>query len=238
VVAALAGAALLEGFTPRSEAECADRIPSLPLVERPPLSDTNPTLVVLLTGDGGWAASDEGVARALVQRGAAVIGLNMRSYLGTQRSPDVAGADVECVTRRYLTLWSRERLMLLGYSRGADILPFVASRLSPDLRDRINMVALVSLSSRADFHFHWMDLVRDVRRPDDLPVAPELAKLRGLNVVCVYGNAERDSGCRDADSTVVTRYAREGGHRLGGGFRKLEDILSQGLRPAAAALRR
>ncbi|MFN8574623.1 MAG: AcvB/VirJ family lysyl-phosphatidylglycerol hydrolase [Gemmatimonadaceae bacterium] len=203
---------------------------ALPLIERPATADSNHTLVLLLTGDGGWANADEKVATGLRDRGAAVLGFNMRAYLGQRRSPDAVAADAACAVTTYLRRWKRTRVMLLGYSRGADVAPFVASRWPPALRDRLNMVALVSLSQAANFQFHLIDLVRDVRRSDDVPVAPELARLRGVRVICIYGSDEEGSGCRDADSTLVTRYERAGGHRLTGGFDAVAGILEQGLR--------
>lgn len=206
-------------------------VAALPVIERPARVDTNNTLVILLTGDGGWAHADEGVAAGLLARGAAVIGLNMRSYLSDRRTPEVAARDVGCVAREYLTRWRRERLMLLGYSRGADIAPFVASRLPTDLRDKLNLVALVSPSTHASFQFHWIDLIRDIKRADDLPFAPELERLRGLQVLCIYGLDDASSGCRDADSTIVARYARTGGHRIAGGFDVMADVLGRGLYP-------
>lgn len=215
------------------EAPCTDSIVSaLPLIERPALSDTNHTLVLLLTGDGGWVGADEKVAVGLRARGAAVLGLNMRAYLSERRSPDTAASDAACAVRTYLRRWQRTRVMLLGYSRGADIAPFVASRWPLELRDRLNMIALVSLGQAANFQFHLIDLVRDVKRNDDINVQPELARLRGLRVICVYGSDEESSGCRDADTTVVTRYQRPGGHRLTGGFDAIAEILEQGLKPA------
>jgi type IV secretory pathway VirJ component len=220
------------GTATAAEDDCDARLAKLPLIERPARSDSNATLVVLLTGDGGWVSSDQRVAEGLLSRGAAVIGLNMRAYLGTRRTPDAVAHDVACIAHRYLTTWKRDRLMLLGYSRGADAAPFVASRLPDDLRGKLNMVALVSLSSRANFQFHLIDLVRDVERPDDVLVAPELERLRGMNVICVYGTEEPNSACRDADSTIVTRYSRDGGHRITGGFEAMAGILEQGLRPA------
>ncbi|MEP7344348.1 MAG: AcvB/VirJ family lysyl-phosphatidylglycerol hydrolase [Gemmatimonadaceae bacterium] len=206
-------------------------IATLPLIERPANSDTNRTLVLLLSGDGGFVNADEKVASGLVARGAAVLGVNMRSYLDKRRTPDEVASDLACAARTYLSRWSRTRIMLIGYSRGADLAPFVASRWPSDLRERLNMVALVSLSQTANFHFHLIDLVRDVKRDDDVIVAPELLKLRGLRVICIYGSDERDSGCRDADPTLVTKYERTGGHRLSGGFDAVAEILEQGLRP-------
>lgn len=228
---------MLLAAAPRSGAQtpdssCATIVAHLPLIERPATSDTNDTLVLLLTGDGGFAPADDKVARGLLARGAAVLGVNMRTYLGHRRTPDETANDIGCAARAYLDRWHRTRLMVLGYSRGADLAPFIVSRWPADLRDRINMVALVSLSPNANFQFHLIDLIRDVHRPDDLPVAPEIEKLRGLRVICIYGTEEEDSGCRDADSTVVTRYARPGGHRLTGGFDAVADILSAGLEKA------
>ena len=215
-----------------AQSECSDRtVAALPLVERPATSDTNNTLVLLLTGDGGWAAADEKVTTKLRARGAAVLGVKMNSYLGKQRTPEAVAVDMACVTRTYLTRWHRARVLVIGYSRGADIAPFVVSRWPNDLRDRLNMVALISLGSRANFHFHLIDIVKDVRRDDDVAVAPELAKLRGLRLVCIYGTDESDSGCRGADTTLVTPYERTGGHRLTSGFEAIAGILEQGLRP-------
>lgn len=216
---------------------CATTVQRMPLIERPATSDTNSTLVVLLTGDGGWAGADEKVAEGLRERGAAIVGVNMRSYLSDRKTPNEAAADIGCVAEEYAKRWSRPRLMLLGYSRGADIAPFVASRWPASLTTKLNAVALVSLSTTANFQFHYIDLIRDVKRADDVPVAPELAKLVGVRVLCVYGTEEQGSGCHDADPSIVTSYPLGGGHRLTGGFAIMAHILEQGLRaPASPAV--
>jgi len=215
---------------PQAPAPCdPTALRGLPLIERPPDSDTNRTLVILMTGDGGWVQSDEEVGRGLVARGAAVIGLNMRSYLGRRRTPDEVAQAVGCLARIYGEKWHRDRVMLLGYSRGADIAPFVAARWPDDLRARLNLVALVSPGPAANFQFHLIDLIRDVQRADDLPLGPELERLRGLAVVCIYGTEEKRSGCLTADTSIVTSYARNGGHRLTGGFEAVVSILESGL---------
>ena len=55
----------------------------------------------------------------------------------------------------------------------------------------------------------------DRARPDDLPVAPELARLRGLRLLCVYGSDEKDSGCRNADPSLgMERIERGGAHHF------------------------
>jgi type IV secretory pathway VirJ component len=202
----------------------------LPLVERPAEGDSGTALVVLLTGDGGWANSDEQVARGMVARGGAVIGLNMRSYLKDRKTPDTVAHDVACLTSLYLARWHRTRVMLLGYSRGADIAPFVATRLPGDLRARLNMLAMVSLAPAANFQFHLIDLLRDVKRSDDVPVRPELEKLRGLNMLCIYGVDDETSACPSLPGDLVRSIGRTGGHRITGGFEVMADALAEGLR--------
>lgn len=197
----------------------------LPLVEVQPTNHTaaaaartasESTLVVMITGDGDWADIDRQIAASLADAGAAVVGLKARAYLeGGRRTPDAAARDVERILRHYLPLWNRDRVALVGYSRGADLMPFVAARLPADLRARVGVVAMFGLGSTGNFTFHWSDLVTDKSRPDDLPVAPELARLRGTRLLCVYGSDEKDSGCRDADPSLgMERLERGGAHHF------------------------
>lgn len=204
----------------------ASNVRDLPLVEVPAKSVGRDVLVVLLTGDGGWAKFDRSVAAELSMRGLAVVGLNSRAYLSKGRTPDETAHDVIRVMRYYMDVWRRDSLVLLGYSRGADLAPFVASRLPSDLRSRVKLVAMVGLGTRANFRFHWMDLLTNRPRPDDLPTAPELERLRGMNLVCIYGTEESGSGCQAADSTLVHQVVREGGHRVTGNFARIADIIA------------
>jgi type IV secretory pathway VirJ component len=194
----------------------------LPLVELAPATGVarartaaESTLVVLLTGDGDWADLDKGIAESLQGAGAAVVGLKSRSYLQAKpRTPDVLSRDVERILRHYLPLWGRDRVVLLGYSRGADFVPFVANRLPADLRSRVALLGMFGMETSANFEFHWTDIVRDTKRPSDLPVAPELARLRGTPMLCVYGSDEKDSACRPADPSLIERVERGGAHHF------------------------
>jgi type IV secretory pathway VirJ component len=67
--------------------------------------------------------------------------------------------------------------------------------------------------------------VRDVKRSTDLAVAPELAALRGARMLCVYGRDEKESACRDADSTLLERIERPGKHHFDGDHDALADLV-------------
>jgi type IV secretory pathway VirJ component len=210
------------------------RLSALPLIERPATADSGRVLVLLLTGDGGWAHSDEGVSRELLARGAAVVGMNMRSYLSKTKTPDILGQDVSCIAESYMRRWNRPDLMLLGYSRGADLAPFAASRLPSVLRQRLTIVALVSPSPWAGFTFHLIDLIRDVHRDDDLAVGPEIERLADLRLVCLYGQKDENSLCPRLSAGNVKVVELDGGHRITGGFAAMAEWLAEGLRPSTS----
>ena len=193
-------------------AASADPVDPLPLVrvEAPPGSDG--PLVVILSGDGDWVAIMRDLAAAAASAGAPVLGLKSRAYLTRPRSPDELSAALEPEVRAALRAAHRDALVVIGYSRGADFVPFVVNRWPGDLRERVRAIALVGLSEHASFEFHLEDLLHTVQRPTDVPTRPELEKLHGIPITCIRGADESDSFCeRPVPGMQVSTHA--GGHR-------------------------
>ncbi|MGH7650121.1 MAG: AcvB/VirJ family lysyl-phosphatidylglycerol hydrolase [Gemmatimonadaceae bacterium] len=189
----------------------------LPLHEVAARGTRSRTMAVMLSGDGGWAAIDRELADSLAAHGIAVVGLDSRSYFSTQRKPDSASGDLAWIARRYLARFSADSLILVGYSRGADVLPFLATRLPSDLLARVRLVALLGAAPNANFKFHVIDLVSNKKRKDDLMTVPEITKLAasGTRVLCVYGTDESESACPAlAHVRGVTVAPMPGGHHF------------------------
>jgi type IV secretory pathway VirJ component len=199
---------------PISRVEPADTgdLDRLPLVELPARRPGGHTLALVLSGDGNWAPMISGLARRLADHGMSVVGLRSATYLCRSRPPDEVAADLERVLRTYLARWGRQSIVLVGYSRGADMAPFLASRLPPDLRARVRLVALLSPAEKAALEFHWIDLLRDVSRPGDLPLLPEVRRMAGTPVLCVYGKSEEGALCPVAPRGLMRVVERPGGH--------------------------
>jgi type IV secretory pathway VirJ component len=209
-------------------------VAGLPLVEVPAVRPGGRTLALLMTGDGGWAPIDRGVAAELSARGVAVVGFNSRTYLDRRRTPDETAADVSRALRHYAAAWDRDSIAIVGYSRGADFAPFVANRLPPDLKARLALIAMLGPDANASFEFHWSDLVSDTHRPSDLPTAPEIARLRGAPTLCVFGADEPASPCRSTALGHVRSVERKGGHHFDGDYRALGDLIADALGAKAA----
>ena len=205
-------------------------VTDLPLVEIAPAAGAaGPAdlVAIVLSGDGGWASIDREVGETLAAGGVPVVGLNTLQYFWTPRTPDGAAADLARIVTHATAAppggGTRSRVVLVGYSRGADVLPFMARRLSPDLRARVAGVAFLGLEPSIAFEFHVSDWLGG-ESSDEKPTLPEIAALRAelpaaVPILCLYGTGENDSACPAAARQSGARaIAMPGGHHLGGDY--------------------
>lgn len=219
VSALLQGCAVLHisaQTSPTDSRDALDAVRDLPLEWVAPAGSSRGVTAVLMTGDGGWASLIATVARGLSEQGVAVVGFNSRRWLSRERTPEETALAVVRAIDAARERWPANELVLVGYSRGADFVPFVANRLPTRLRRELRGIAMFGLAPMASFEFHLIDLIKDTRRDSDVLVMPELEKLRGLRMVCVYGNDEPTSGCRDAPDGLLRKDERTGGHHFDG----------------------
>ena len=214
------------GHAAAAQQSDAPDVRDLPLVEvaaatptpaPPPL--TQRTFAILITGDGDWAAIDKGIAGALRDGGVPVVGLKIRAYLEHgKRTSDGITRDIERIARAYTARWKRDRILLLGFSRGAEFEPFIMNRLAADVRDHIALVGMYGPEQNASFEFHFFDLFSNPHRASDIPVAPELARMAARpdpRAFCVYGADEKESACKAApDTPTLHKIVRGGAHHF------------------------
>jgi type IV secretory pathway VirJ component len=203
----------------------------LPLVEVPAKAGGGKTLAMILSGDGGWAGIDKDVAGALAAKGIPVVGWNSLQYFWTARKPDAAAKDLERILRHYLAVWDKSEALLIGYSFGADVLPFFTNRLPTDLLARVRLVALLGPGQKADFEFHVTDWLGGGSKGQ--PILPEVHKLGGHPpVLCLYGSKEDDSLCPQVSAAYGRAQVLPGAHHFGGDYDALAALI---LKEAAAA---
>ena len=187
----------------------------VPLTEVPtPAGPERPQVAVMLSGDGGWALLDRAVTAELAKNGLPTVGWDSLSYFWKARQPDEVAADLEQTLRYYLSRWQKERIVLIGYSFGADVLPAVISRLPQNLRDKIDLVAFLGLSTHASFAFSLRHWISDAPAAGDQPVRPEVEKLVGLKRLCIYGLEEDDALCPKLADTGVIVNSMPGDHHF------------------------
>jgi type IV secretory pathway VirJ component len=212
--------------SPKSTATLT-QLKNLPLVEVPAHGPAKDTFALIVSGDGGWASIDRQIGIYLSQKGIPVVGLNSLQYFWTRRNPAGAAQDLEKILRYYFAAWKKNNAILIGYSLGADVLPFMAGRLPPNLSKKITLIAILGPDTSVDFEFHLTDWIPSVTRKGQFSVLPELQKLSANKVLCFYGQEERNSVCKSLKQTFVQQIELKGGHHFDNDYKPIAERIVQ-----------
>ena len=203
----------------------SNEMKDLPLIEVPPRKPGLDILAVFISGDGGWAGLDQDLAARLAAGGIAIVGLDSLQYFWRARTPDEASRDLERILRHYCAAWNMSRVALIGYSMGADVLPFMANRLSRETLEKVKLIALLGPGKKADFEFHLKEWAGVGVGNEGRPIYPEVEKLKGMDMFCFYGEKEEESLCRTLDPGLWKVIEMKGGHHFAGNYEYIADII-------------
>ena len=195
----------------------------LPLIELP-ASGKDDRLAIILTGDGGWANIDKTLGEELAKRGVAVVGFDTLKYFWKRKTPAEAARDLARVIAHYSNLWQRQRVMLVGYSFGADALPFLWNSMDDASRAKVAGITLIGLAEEASFEITvggWVG----IEPAETAPTLPEIKKIKGPHIVCIYGEEENSDACSKLKETGVEVIALPGDHHFDGHYRRLTELV-------------
>ncbi len=223
-----------DGGAPSADASTvsqAEPVEDLPLIEVPAATPSPDSFALLMSGDGGWAGIDKHLAAALNTQGLSVVGWDSLRYFWKRRTPEDTAKDLARALTHYLTVWNSRSAVLVGYSRGADVLPATVARLPAELRQRVRLVALVAPGRIAEFEVHVTDLLGG--GGGDAQVLPEVQALGGLPVLCLYGNQDVEESLCPLLTEVkgAKTLMLEGGHHFGGDYARVARAIIDALGP-------
>jgi type IV secretory pathway VirJ component len=213
-------------------------LPNLPLIELPAQSSGNAaadeTLAIFISGDGGWAGIDREIAEELSKHGLPVVGFDSLRYFWLSRTPAEAAHALEQIISHYTQAWNRKRVIVLGYSFGADALPFMLSRLPPESLAKVSNAFFLGLDPQAEFEFHFGNWL-GTHSPQAYPTRKELLSVHGPALHCFFGTDDTDDLCPKLAKTKVEQIALSGGHHFNGAYQAIAEQILNRLDPAATA---
>ena len=188
------------------------------------------TLVVFLSGDGGlWGDLDVQLAKRMAQEGYAVVGLDSRIWFTDERKPNEIAARVAELMRQYLGRVHATRVLLAGYSFGADAIPIAYNRLAPEWRGKISAFLLISPSRTTMLQVTLAERTGIIS--GDYNLIPEFARLPAAAAVCVYGQDEANSAaCTLPQMSSANLIVLPGGHHFGNNAKELGDRVMASLK--------
>ena len=213
----------------RTSASLPDDIADLPLTEVAAGADRGGggRIVLLLTGDGGWAGLDKGVAEVLAAEGSRVVGFSTLRYFWERRTPGQAVDAVRRALAHYARSDPQARIDIVGYSFGASLVPYLVNHLPASLQQRIDGATMISPERDAVFEIRIGDWFGGAAHDGSLPVRPEIA--RGtVPFTCIHGEEESDSVCAGLTDPNLSVRTLPGGHHYDGDYAALGRAIVEG----------
>lgn len=199
----------------------ADDVSDLPLIELP-AAHPNGLMAIVISGDGGWRDLDKTIALALQRDGVSVVGMDSLRYFWSEKSPAQTSRDLARIMQTYGARWHAQHIALVGYSFGADVMPFAYNRLPETLKSKVSLMALLGFAPDADFQIRvggWLGMPASDKA---LKVQPELAHVPPSLMQCFYGEDEKDTLCPVLGKTGVEVIRTSGDHHFGRDYNALE----------------
>lgn len=211
-------------------------VADLPLIEVPlPAGAPAPhTLALLISGDGGWADIDRVLAQRLGQQGMRVLGVDALRYFWGPRTPEGLASDLDRVLQFYLARWQLDDIVLIGFSQGADVLPFALNRLPQATRDKVRRTVLLSPGKLAAFEFRVSNWLSST--DDGLPTMPEIERLAAGQAVCVYGAEDEESACPPLAAKGTAAVRLPGGHHFDEDYATVAKVIVDAARQTPGAV--
>lgn len=198
---------------------------ALPIIALPGQGDHvhRDTVTLYYSGDGGWRDLDQVSGEYMAAHGYPVVGVDTLKAFWQHRSPEQSAADLSALMATYREKWGARHFVLAGYSFGADILPALYNRLSPQDQQAVSAVVLLAFSKTADFEIAVSGWIGQSN--GETQTAPEVARVPGSKLVCIYGSEETpDSGCLQPEMTGQ-RIEITGGHHFDQDYAHLAQIM-------------
>jgi len=152
-------------------------------------------LVIFWSGDGGWHHDlDAKMGAELAGRGFDVVGLDTNVWFSSLRTRVEAGRKLAELIAHYGRTAPGRRIIVMGWSFGADVLPIAFNNLPDTDKQAISALVLLAVSRSTTMQVTLAS--RTGLDPGDVPVMPELARLPRDKLICVYNTHDSaTSGC-------------------------------------------
>lgn len=163
--------------------------------------------------DGGWRDIDRQIAEYLASKGVPTVGIDSLRYFWSEKRPETIAADLDRIIDHYVEAWQVHKVVLIGYSFGADVLPAAYNKMTPQDQARISLLSLLGLSGSAAFEFDvsgWLGVSDET----SYPTLPDVGKIAPKLVQCIYGEDDDDAVCAKLEGTGAEVVRTPGGHHF------------------------
>jgi type IV secretory pathway VirJ component len=172
-------------------------------------------LVFYISGDGGYTSFSEGVCTTINKAGYKVTSLNSKSYFDDQKTPKQTTDDIVNYLNDEFNKRKDQQFILIGYSFGADIAPFVINLFPDSIKRKLVSVVLLSPSTSTDFETHVWDKL-GLKKKRSMNVVAEVNKLGAIKTTIILGDDDDDFPINNIKLKNYVHELLPGGHHYEG----------------------
>lgn len=180
------------------------KVPATPVPDHP--------VVFYITGDGGMKKFSVDIVNTLAGKGYPVIGLNALKYFWSKKTPEQAAADVAALMQYYAGQWNNHSFVFVGYSMGADVLPFIYHKLPAPLQEQVHHLVFMSPSASTDMVVHLSDMLGKTSTPGSMNVPAAMNNITGKPLLLIFGQDEKDFDSKTLTGSNYKQVVLPGGH--------------------------
>ena len=186
-------------------------------------SDTSKPVLFYITGDGGWNKFSTAFVQNLNNKGYEIVGLNAREYFWHKKTAQQTANAMSLIIGGHMKNRKSKSFVLIGYSFGADVMPFVVTRNNDDIMTNLRYLILMSPASTTDFEVHITGLM-GIGSSSGESVSAEINKITHP-VLFVFGDKENDFPIHDIHIKNYKTEKLPGGHHYDGDPAAVSNIL-------------
>ena len=183
--------------------------------------------VIFLTGNGGYRKLAHSLTNYLISKNVSVLALNTKKYFWREKKPAQIACDLESLIDRYNVKWGMNKVVLVGYSMGAEVIPFVVNSMEDKHREELSDLILIGPWQKATFRINLLDYFMEVNKGADIYTELQQMKTKTGYIIC---DDNKISICHKDLEGVIDHDILTGGHHFGGDYVTLSKLIGKRLK--------
>ena len=183
-------------------------------------TNDNLPLAFMISGDGGWTSFDQELGEQFSKDGIPVIGLDAQNYFWNAKTPQSSALEISKAIDHYMKQWNKKSFILVGYSFGACVVPFIGNNFPTLLKEKMKGIYSLSPDETADFEIHLSDML-NLNSTEKYSVIKEVSKIKNSKLVCFFGDEESETVRKKFEASGVKVITLTGDHHFNNNFNSI-----------------
>ena len=178
-------------------------------------SNSSNAFVFYISGDGGLNSFTISLCDNINKAEYSVTALNARSYFWNKKTPQQAANELADYLARATSNRKNQQIVLVGYSFGADVLPFIINKLPAALKSKIKTSVFIAPSTSTDFEIRLTDMFSQGKKRS-MDVVAEMNRMDATKTVIIQDGDEKGFPVKSITLKNLTVETLTGSHHFDG----------------------